>query len=94
MGLLQAILDGKDMEVERERAAAAGRAEGRAGEARKILRLLLQKYFPALASLAEVEMISDPDTLDSIIESVLNGASAEPVRAAILSAAQLTWRAD
>jgi hypothetical protein len=100
MGLLQAILDGKDMEVERERAAAAGkaqglaegqavgRAEGRAVEARKILRLLLQKHFPALASLTEVDMISDPDTLDSIIESVVNGASAEPVRTAILSAAQ------
>jgi hypothetical protein len=84
MGLLQAILDGKDMEVERERAAAAGKV----AEARKILRLLLSKQFPALASLTEIDMISNADTLESIIESVLAATSAERIRAAIIAAAQ------
>lgn len=108
MGLLQAFLDGKGMEVERERASAAGRAkglaegraeglaegraegsaQGRAAEARKFLRLLLRKRLPELESLREIDAISNVDALESIIESVLDAAGADPIRTAILRAAQ------
>jgi hypothetical protein len=92
MGLLQAILDGKAMEVERARAAAQGaakgEAKGRAAEARKVLRLLLRKQFPELESLSEIDAISDMDALESIIESVLDATGADSVRTAILTAAQ------
>ena len=84
MGLLQAIRDGKMMEVERAQAAA----QGRAAEARKFLRLLLRKHFPELESLAEIDAISNVDALESIIERVLDATDADAVRAAILTAAQ------
>ena len=104
MGLLQAILDGKAMEVERARAAAEGqaegqakglaeglaegRAEGRAAEARKVLRLLLRKHLPELEPPAEIDEISNVDALESIIESALDATGADAIRAAILTAAR------
>ena len=84
MGLLRAFMDGKGMEVERAQAAA----EGRAAEARKFLRLLLRKRFPELESLAQIDAISNVDALETIIESVLDATDADPVRTAILTAAQ------
>jgi hypothetical protein len=92
MGLRQAFMDGKGMEVERARAAAQGRAEGeergRAAEARKLLRLLLRKHFPELESLAQIDAISNVDSLESIIESLLDATGVDAVRVAILTAAQ------
>jgi hypothetical protein len=88
MGLMRAILDGKMMEVERAQAAAQGEELGRAAEARKLLRLLLRKHFPELESLAQIDAISSVDALEAIIESVLDATGAEPVRTAILTAAQ------
>ena len=101
MGLVRAILDGsKLVQEERDQAAAAGRAEGlaegqaqgraqgRAVEARRFLRLLLRKHFPELESLAEIDGISNVDALESIIESIFDASGADPVRAAILTAAQ------
>ena len=92
MGLVRAILDGKMMEEERAQAAAQGaaqgEAQGRAAEARKFLRLLLRKHFPELESLAQIDEISNVNALETIIESVLDATGADPVRAAILTAAQ------
>jgi hypothetical protein len=92
MGLVRAILDGKMMEEERAHAAAQGaaqgEAQGRAAEARKFLRLLLRKHFPELESLAQIDEISNVNALETIIESVLDATGADPVRAAILTAAQ------
>ena len=92
MGLVRAILDGKMMEEERAQAAAQGaaqgEAQGRAAEARKFLRLLLRKHFPELESLAQIDAISNVNALETIIESVLDATGADPVRAAILTAAQ------
>jgi hypothetical protein len=84
MGLMRAILDGKMMEVERAQAAA----QGRAAEARKFLRLLLRKHLPELESLAQIDAISDVNALETIIENVLDATGADPVRTAILKAAQ------
>jgi hypothetical protein len=90
MGLRQAILDGKMMEVDRAKAAAEGRAEGeaqgQAQEARKFLRLLLRKRIPELESMPEIEAICDVEVLEAIIESVVDGSEAGPVRTAILAA--------
>ena len=97
MGLVRAILDGSSLvQEERDQAAAEGRAEGlaeglaqgKAAEARRFLRLLLKKYFPELESLAEIDGISNVEALESIIESVFDASGADPVRAAILTAAQ------
>ena len=97
MGLVRAILDGsKLVQEERDQAAAEGRAEGlaegqaqgRAVEARRFLRLLLRKHIPELDSLAEIDGISNVDALESIIESVFDASGADPVRAAILTAAK------
>jgi hypothetical protein len=101
MGLVRAILDGSSLvQEERDQAAAEGRAEGlskgqaqgeaqgRAAEARKVLRLLLRKYYPELESVAEIDGISNVDALESIIESVFDASGADPVRAAILTAAK------
>ena len=100
MGLLRAILDGKAMDEERAEAEAKGEArrsgarrggrgeaQGRAAEARKFLRLLLRKHFPELESLAQIDAISNVNALETIIESVLDGTSADAVRTAILTAA-------
>ena len=97
MGLRQAILDGKMMEVDRERAAAQGRAEGRsegrsegrAEEARKFVRVLLRRHYPELESLAAIDAISNVDALEAVVESILDATGAEAVRTAILTAAQL-----
>ena len=94
MGLLQAILDGKAMAVERARAAAQGEAQGREAEARKVLRLLLRKHFPELESLAQIDAIASVVALESIIEWVLDGTGADAVRTAILTAAQPNWIPD
>ena len=89
MGLVRAILDGSSLvQEERDQAAAEGRAEGRAAEARRVLRLLLRKHFPELECLAEIDGISNVEALESIIESVFDASGADPVRAAILTAAQ------
>ena len=93
MGLVRAILDGSSIvQEERDQAAAEGRAEGeakgRAAEARRVLRLLLRKHIPELESLAEIDGISNADALESIIESVFDASGADPVRAAILTAAK------
>ena len=101
MGLIRAILDGSSIvQEERDQAAAAGRAEGlaegeakgraqgRAVEARRFLRLLLRKHIPELESLAEIDGISNVDALESIIESIFDASGADPVRAAILTAAK------
>ena len=96
MGLRQAILDGKMMEVDRERAAAQGRAEGRsegrsegrAEEARKFVRVLLRRRYPELESLAAIDAISNVDALEAVVESVLDAPGTDAVRRAILSAAQ------
>ena len=97
MGLVRAILDGsKLVQEERDQAAAEGlakgqaqgEAKGRAAEARRVLRLLLKKHFPELESLAEIDVISNVDALESIIESIFDASGADPVRAAILTAAQ------
>jgi len=81
MGLVRAILDGSSL-VQEERDQAA------AGEARKCLRVLLRKRFPELESLAEIDVISNVDALESIIESFFDAGGADPVRAAILTAAK------
>src|ERR1019366_6704565 len=93
MGLVRAILDGSSIvQEERDQAAAEGEAKGeakgRAAEARRVLRLLLKKHFPELESLAEIDGISNVDALESIIESIFDASGADPVRAAILTAAQ------
>jgi hypothetical protein len=89
MGLIRAILDGSNLvQEERDLAAAEGRAEGRATEARRFLRLLLRKHFPEMESLAEIDAISNADVLESIIESVFDASGADAVRAAILTAAK------
>jgi len=49
---------------------------------------LLRKHFPELESLAQIDAISNVDALESIIESVLDATGADPVRIAILTAAQ------
>ena len=85
MGLVRAILDGSKL-VQEERDQAA--AEGRAAEARRVLRLLLKKHFPALESLAEIDGISNVEALESIIESIFDASGADPIRAAILTAAK------
>jgi hypothetical protein len=92
MGLVRAILDGSSLvQEERDQAAAEGRAEGLAqgqAAARRVLRLLLRKHFPELESLAEIDAISNIDALESIIESIFDASGADPVRAAILTAAK------
>ena len=81
MGLVRAILDGsKLVQEERDQAAAA--------EARKCLRVLLRKRFPELESLPEIDTISNVHALESIFESVFDASGADPVRAAILTAAK------
>jgi predicted transposase YdaD len=101
MGLVRAILDGsKIVQEERDQAAAEGlakglaegqaqgQAQGQAAEARRVLRLLLKKHLPELETLTEIDVISNVDALESIIESVFDGGGADPVRAAILTAAK------
>ena len=81
MGLVRAILDGsKLVQEERDQAAAA--------EARKCLRVLLRKRLPELESLPEIDTISNVHALESIFESVFDASGADPVRAAILTAAK------
>ena len=79
MGMRQAILDGKMMEVERAQAAAQ--------EARRVLRRLLSKHFAELGSLPEIDAISNVDALESIIDSVFDANDAGSIRTAILAAA-------
>ena len=73
------------VQEERDEAAAQGMAKGRAEEARKVLRRFLNRHFPDLAPLTEIDAISDVDTLESIIETAFDAKSADQVRAAILN---------
>ena len=98
MGLVRAILDGsKIVQEERDRSCGRrasqgtrreGEAQGQAAEARKVSAAFAQEALPELESLAEIDAISNVDALESIIESVFDASSADPVRAAILTAAK------
>jgi hypothetical protein len=98
MGLLRAILDGSKHRA-RGKGSSRGRREsqglagggGRHKDGRRRRAGfcgLLRKHFPELESLAEIDAISNVDALESIIESVFDASGADPVRAAILTAAQ------
>ena len=94
MGLIRAILDGsKIVQEEREQAAAAaqaqGQAQGRLEEARKFLRLMLKKHGPELASMPEIDTITDIGVLESLGETALDADGPEAIRAAILAATQV-----
>jgi hypothetical protein len=63
---------------------AAGQAAGEAKGVRHSLRQILRKRFPELEAAPEIEQISDPATLDALLELALESTSVEPLRTAIV----------
>jgi hypothetical protein len=77
----------QDRREAREEGFAEGKAEGQAKGVRHGLRQILRKRFPELEAAPEIEQISDPATLDALLELALASTSVETVRIAILEAA-------
>lgn len=83
-GFIRAYLDGSNLVRELRDEA---RAEGQAGEARKVLRMSLRAKFPELESLSEIDRISSIEALESLIESVIRSNDEHSIHMAILAAA-------
>jgi hypothetical protein len=82
--LIEAMLDGSPLVQEKcEIARAEGRSEGEAA-----LQRLLKRSHPELASLPEIDRISNLQALESLAGMVVDGAAPDAIRAAIVAAAR------
>ena len=85
MGLIQAILEGSSL-VKEERDKA--REEGRTGEARRLLRIVLKSRFPGLEQMTEIEAISPTETMESLLTMAITSTERRSVERAIAAAAR------
>jgi len=96
MGFERALMEASSIFREardegRDQGLAEGRdqglAEGRATEARRLVRRALQRKFPELESIPELDGISDVGVLESLFDQVYEARDVDLVRQAILAAA-------
>jgi hypothetical protein len=93
MGLIQAILEGSSLVKEerdkaREEGLERGREEGRTGEARRLLRIVLKSRFPGLEQMTEIEAISPTETMESLLTMAITSTERRSVERAIAAAAR------
>jgi len=81
----QMILE-KGMEKGIEKGIAKGMQSGRLEEARRVLRRLLALRFPGLETLPELDAITSPERIESLLEAIVTAGGAEAARAAIWQA--------
>lgn len=85
----QMILE-KGMEKGIEKGIAKGIAKGmqtgRLEEARRVLRRLLVLRFPGLETLPELDAVTSPERIESLLEAIVTASDAEAARAAIRQA--------
>jgi hypothetical protein len=85
MGLSEAVMQGKFMRTEREKAAQEGRQGGQADEARKLLRKFLATRFPGLETRPEIDRIASTAAIEALFDIALNATSRAEMEQALSS---------
>ena len=89
----KAAKEGRTAGLEEGRAAgleegrAAGLEQGKTAEARCVLRRALKPRFPGLDQMSEIELISTPEALETLIEMAYTSTERTAVERAIAAAA-------
>ena len=69
-----------------EEGRAEGQAKGKAEGVVKAIRIALQKKFPMLGAIAELDSVQGPEALDELLSAILEARSPEEARSALLAA--------
>ena len=69
-----------------EEGRAEGQAKGKAEGVVRAIRIALQKKFPMLGAVAELDSVQRPEALDELLSAILEARSPEEARSALLTA--------